>query len=68
MFMPLTRRLTIVIFKAQHLRPVKEGFPGQSNFERYDFFLNDPLHLVQLYYFGALYEQEEWTGGFKYRS
>jgi len=28
MFMPLTRRLTIVIFKAQHLRPVKEGFPA----------------------------------------
>lgn len=28
MFMPLTRRLTIVIFKAQHLRLVKEGFPA----------------------------------------
>lgn len=28
MFMPLTRRLTIVIFKAQHLRMVKEGFPA----------------------------------------
>ncbi|XP_015772245.1 PREDICTED: synaptotagmin-7-like [Acropora digitifera] len=28
MFMPLTRRLTIVIFKAQHLRKVKEGFPA----------------------------------------
>ena len=32
MFMPLTRRLTIVIFKAQHLKPAKEGFPGQKNF------------------------------------
>ena len=31
MFMPLTRRLTIVIFKAQHLKPAKEGFPGQTN-------------------------------------
>lgn len=30
MFMPLTRRLTIVIFKAQHLKPAKEGFPGQT--------------------------------------
>ncbi|XP_078376802.1 synaptotagmin-7-like [Oculina patagonica] len=28
MFMPLTRRLTIVVFKAQHLKPTKEGFPA----------------------------------------
>jgi len=28
MFMPLTRRLTIVVFKAQHLKPAKEGFPA----------------------------------------
>ena len=30
MFMPLTRRLTIVVFKAQHLKPAKEGFPGKG--------------------------------------
>lgn len=33
MFMPLTRRLTIVIFKAQHLKPAKEGFPGQTGLQ-----------------------------------
>ena len=37
MFMPLTRRLTIVVFKAQHLKPAKEGFPGQGLRNKHQF-------------------------------